>query len=123
MTVAALDVEAQMRTLTIDIGGTGIKLLPVDARGDKLAERHRELTPKPSTPKTVLSLIEDMVSKQEPFDRVSVGFPGVVVRGVVHCVLLSSLLDASSWRIRSRTFQGALHRQGERRGTYRHCPS
>jgi len=83
MTVAALDVEAQMRTLTIDIGGTGIKLLPVDARGDKLAERHRELTPKPSTPKTVLSLIEDMVSKQEPFDRVSVGFPGVVVRGVV----------------------------------------
>ena len=71
-----------MRTLTIDIGGTGIKLLPVDDNGDMLAERHRELTPMPATPEAVLEVIEDMVSKQEQFDRVSVGFPGVVVNGV-----------------------------------------
>ena len=37
-----------MRTLTIDIGGTGIKLLPIDDEGRALAKRHRELTPKPS---------------------------------------------------------------------------
>ncbi len=72
-----------MRTLTIDIGGTGIKLLPIDDEGKPLAERHRELTPKPSTPATVMALIESMVARQAPFDRVSVGFPGVVMHGIV----------------------------------------
>ena len=45
-----------MRTLTIDIGGTGIKLLPIDNEGQPLAKRHRELTPKPSTPVAVMGL-------------------------------------------------------------------
>lgn len=72
-----------MRTLTIDIGGTGIKLLPIDEQGEPLAERHRELTPDPSPPDAVLALISEMVAAQEPFDRTSVGFPGVVKRGVV----------------------------------------
>ena len=72
-----------MRTLTIDIGGTSIKLLPIDDDGRALAKRHRELTPKPSTPDAVLAVISTMVAAQEPFDRVSAGFPGVVRHGVV----------------------------------------
>ncbi len=72
-----------MRTLTIDIGGTGLKMIPLDLRGEAIGERHRELTPNPRTPKDVLAVLETMVARQEPFDRVSVGFPGVVVRGVV----------------------------------------
>jgi polyphosphate glucokinase len=72
-----------MRTLTIDIGGTGIKILPVDRAGEALAERHRELTPKPAVPKAVMGVISAMVAAQDPFDRVSVGFPGVVMHGVV----------------------------------------
>jgi polyphosphate glucokinase len=72
-----------VRTLTIDIGGTGIKILPLDAEGLPAGERVRELTPKPSTPAAVLNLIERMLAEQEAFDRVSVGFPGVVERGVV----------------------------------------
>lgn len=72
-----------MRTLTIDIGGTGIKFLPIDKDGAPLAERHRELTPKPSTPQAVMAVIGEMIAAQEPFDRVSVGFPGVVQHGVV----------------------------------------
>ena len=83
MTATRRGPSPQLRTLTIDIGGTGIKLLPVDDNGDKLAERNRELTPKPATPEAVLAVIKEMVSKQEPFDRVSVGFPGVVKHGVV----------------------------------------
>lgn len=83
MTVTAQRPNPQTRTLTIDIGGTGIKLLPVDDEGSALAERHRELTPKPSTPEAVLALIKDMTDKQESYDRVSVGFPGVVMHGVV----------------------------------------
>ena len=72
-----------MRTLTIDIGGTGIKLLPIDDAGRALALRHRELTPKPSTPDAVMAVIREMVAAQEPFDRVSAGFPGVVRHGVI----------------------------------------
>ena len=84
-----------MRTLTIDIGGTGIKLLLVDEKGEQLADRHRELTPKPSTPEAVLQAIKDMVSKQGPFDRVSVGFPGVVMHGVVKT---APNLGTEQWR-------------------------
>ena len=76
-----------MRTLAIDIGGTGIKLLPIDDDGRALAKRHRELTPKPSTPDAVLAVISTMVAAQEPFDRVSAGFPGVVRHGVVETAL------------------------------------
>lgn len=72
-----------MRTLTIDIGGTGLKMLPVDAAGQPLADRHRELTPKPATPDAVLETLKEMIRSQEPFDRVSVGFPGVVMHGIV----------------------------------------
>ena len=71
-----------MRTLTIDIGGTGIKLLPIGPDGAALTERQRELTPDPATPAAVMAVIEQMVSSQEPFDRVSVGFPGVIKHGV-----------------------------------------
>jgi polyphosphate glucokinase len=72
-----------MRTLTVDIGGTGIKTLLLDVAGQPIGERVRERTPKPSTPANVLALIERMMVASQPFDRVSVGFPGVVVRGVV----------------------------------------
>ena len=84
-----------LRTLTIDIGGTGIKLLPIDNEGQALAERHRELTPKPSDPDGVLALIGEMIKAQQPFDRVSVGFPGVVVRGVVRT---APNLGTEAWR-------------------------
>jgi polyphosphate glucokinase len=72
-----------VRTLTIDIGGSGIKMLPLDARGRAAGERARELTPRPATPEAVLAVIARMLTAQRRFDRISVGFPGVVVRGVV----------------------------------------
>lgn len=71
------------RTLTIDIGGTGIKMLPLDGDGRPLGERARVLTPKPATPEAVLGVIRAMLAEQAACDRVAVGFPGVVVRGVV----------------------------------------
>src|SRR5687768_8933968 len=70
-------------TLCIDIGGTGIKMIALDARGKPLTERARMLTPKPSRPAAVLGVIRRMIAAQPRFDRVSVGFPGVVVDGVV----------------------------------------
>jgi polyphosphate glucokinase len=68
-------------TLALDIGGTGIKAMVLDAKGHPAGERVREPTPRPATPQAVLACIKAMLPPI-PFDRVSVGFPGVVVEGV-----------------------------------------
>lgn len=71
-----------MRTLCIDIGGTGIKGMVLDEDGTALTDRVRVRTPKPATPESVLAAVEQLVGKLIEFDRVSVGFPGVVTDGV-----------------------------------------
>jgi polyphosphate glucokinase len=76
-------VDSDAVTLTIDIGGTGLKMLRFDAHGKPLGERVREHTPKPATPDAVLSVLRHMIDAQPAFDRVAIGFPGVIVRGVV----------------------------------------
>ena len=70
-----------MRTLAIDIGGTGIKAMVVSPNGRPLTKRTRVKTPRPATPAAVLKTVVELVKHQEQFDRVSVGFPGVVRRG------------------------------------------
>ena len=72
----------ELRTLAIDIGGTGIKALVLSATGKPLTERRRVKTPRPATPGAVINTIVEMAKQQGEFDRVSVGFPGVVRRGV-----------------------------------------
>lgn len=71
------------RTLCIDIGGTGLKAMVVSARGKALSERQRVETPRPATPRAVLAALAGVLPDRSAFDRVSVGFPGVVVDGVV----------------------------------------
>jgi polyphosphate glucokinase len=73
--------HAGVRTLAIDIGGTGLKALVLDARGEKLTERVRVETPRPATPDAIVAALVELVKPLAPFDRVSVGFPGVVVGG------------------------------------------
>jgi polyphosphate glucokinase len=72
---------SEATTLAVDIGGTGIKMLLLDANGKPVSERQRALTPKPATPAAVLKVLDGLRSKFAEFDRVSVGFPGVVKRG------------------------------------------
>jgi len=74
----------ELFTLSIDIGGTGIKMIVLDADANPVNPRARTLTPKPATPDAVLSVIKEMVVEQPAFDRVSVGFPGIVKRGVIY---------------------------------------
>lgn len=70
------------RTLCIDIGGTGIKTMVVDPAGKPVTERLRVDTPRPATPRAVIKAILGLAGRQGAFDRASVGFPGVVRRGV-----------------------------------------
>lgn len=73
-----------IKTLAVDIGGSGVKALVLDEDGTPLGERDRIKTPKPATPKAVMAVIEKLADQQGDFDRVSVGFPGVVRNGVVY---------------------------------------
>ena len=71
-------------TLAVDIGGSGIKVILLDATGQTLGERARLKTPSPATPDAVLGAIATLAADQPAFDRVSVGFPGVVRQGVTY---------------------------------------
>ena len=75
--------KSDPRTLAIDIGGTGLKMMVVDSSDRALSERARVDTPHPATPAAVLRALRTLVRRQVPFDRVSAGFPGVVHEGVV----------------------------------------
>ena len=87
------------RTLAIDIGGIGIKMVQIDAEGRALSDRVRRLTPQPGYPvpvmKMIRGMIDDQIAEMGAFDRVSVGFPGVVVRGRV-CTAPN--LSTERWR-------------------------
>jgi len=71
-----------LRTLAIDVGGTGIKAVILSETGKPLTQRSRVRTPRPATPATVIKTIVELAKQQGEFDRVSVGFPGVVSRGI-----------------------------------------
>ena len=71
-----------LRTLAIDIGGTGIKAVTLSTTGKPLTKRARVKTPRPATPAAVMNTIAELAKAQGSFDRVSVGFPGVVRRGI-----------------------------------------
>ncbi|MGO8997197.1 MAG: ROK family protein, partial [Polyangiaceae bacterium] len=69
------------RTLAIDIGGTGLKAMVLDRAGKELTERLRVPTPRPATTKAILAALKAMLPAAGAFERVSCGFPGVVVDG------------------------------------------
>jgi polyphosphate glucokinase len=72
------------RTLAVDVGGTGIKAIVLDEKGGALTKRNRIATPEQASPKAVLKIIRKLAAAQGKFDRVSVGFPGVIKDGVVY---------------------------------------
>lgn len=70
-------------TLAIDIGGTGLKAMALDAKGKMLTDRLRTPTPYPIPPKRMVDELCRLVQPVEIYDRVSVGFPGLVRNGHV----------------------------------------
>jgi polyphosphate glucokinase len=72
------------RTLAVDIGGSGIKAEVLDAVGTPVKGRIRVQTPRKSTPRKVIAAVRGLAAEQNGFERVSVGFPGVIKEGVVY---------------------------------------
>ncbi len=75
--------DLKPRTLAVDIGGSGVKCLVLDRRGELLTKRLRRETPDKPTPEPILRQILEMADEHGDFERISVGFPGVIVDGEV----------------------------------------
>jgi len=71
-------------TLAVDVGGTGIKAAALDEKGKMITERQKIKTPRNATPKKLIAIVAELAGMAGAFDRVSVGFPGVVKNGVVY---------------------------------------
>jgi polyphosphate glucokinase len=74
---------AELNTLAIDVGGTGIKASVLDQAGLMEHDRVRDDTPYPLSPEGLLSVIESLVAQLPTFDRISLGFPGMLREGKV----------------------------------------
>lgn len=79
-------------TLSIDIGGSGLKASIVNAQGYMTTERVRVDTPYPCPPDTLVETLTSLVAPLLDVHRVSVGFPGLVRHG--HVIEVPSLSRA-----------------------------
>jgi polyphosphate glucokinase len=73
--------SSNLITMCVDIGGSGLKSMLLDATGKPVSERERVVTPAVPTPDLVLGALDELRKLHPSFDRVSVGFPGVIKRG------------------------------------------
>jgi polyphosphate glucokinase len=70
-------------TLSIDIGGSGLKASVLDDAGQFMVPPVRMDTPRPLDPPKLVAALKELVAPLPRWDRVAVGFPGVVRRGVL----------------------------------------
>ena len=80
--------------LAIDVGGTGLKATVIDDRGQMRSDRQRVPTPHPCPPKLFLDTIAALVKPLPEYDRIALGFPGVVRDGRV---LTAPNLGTEDW--------------------------
>jgi polyphosphate glucokinase len=82
-------------TLAIDIGASSLKAGVLDADGNLVVPHAHADTPKKGTPARVLEALLHLIQPLGPFDRISVGFPGVVRAGHV---MTAPNLGNAAWR-------------------------
>jgi len=70
-------------TLAIDVGGTGLKASVLDSAGKLMNNRVRVRTTYPCSPERLVDTLATLVAPLPAVDRVSIGFPGVVRKGIV----------------------------------------
>lgn len=71
------------RILCIDIGGSRVKATVLDKEGNLLEEYKKLDTPEQSTPENVLNTIKILTQDFKGYQKISVGFPGYIKKGVV----------------------------------------
>jgi len=83
------------RTLAADVGGTAVKATVLDHHGEALVPPVRVPTPRPCPPSVLVGLLSQMVKPLPEFERISVGFPGLVRDGRV---LTAPHLGGGKWQ-------------------------
>jgi len=78
--------QPNVTTLAVDVGGTGLKASVLDAQGQMLVDRVRVKTPYPCPPEILVQAIVALTRELPAHDRASVGFPGLIRKGVVRQV-------------------------------------
>ncbi|QBR70460.1 chromosome partitioning protein ParA [Beijerinckiaceae bacterium] len=81
-------------TLAIDIGGSHLKASVLKPSGLMATDEVRVKTPNPATPSAVIAALSELSKQLGPFDRVSIGFPGVVRS---NSVLTAPNLGTQEW--------------------------
>src|ERR1700742_2973386 len=87
--------KRNLLTLAIDIGGSHLKAGLLDQDGSMVAGPNRVNTPMTPSPQTVVDALVGLAHPLGRFDRISVGFPGVVRQGQV---LTAPNLGTDAWR-------------------------
>jgi polyphosphate glucokinase len=87
--------QTNPETLAIDVGGTGVKASVLDHTGRMLVDRVRVATPDPCRPETLLLAIAELTASLPSFDRISIGFPGVIRNGRV---ITAPHFEMDTWR-------------------------
>ena len=82
-------------TLAIDVGGSGLKAAVVDASGQMVGERMRIDTPVGAHPDQIVAALAELVRGLPAYERIAVGFPGMVRDGVVRT---APNLGHDAWR-------------------------
>lgn len=82
------------RTLAIDIGGTRLKAGILDEPGTMISGPARVDTPHPGGPAEILPVLVELIRPLGAYDRISVGFPGVVRAGRI---LTAPNLGTAAW--------------------------
>ena len=81
-------------TLAIDIGGSHLKAGVLNDAGEMVSGPERVETPKPAKPAAVVAALVELAKPLGQFDRISIGFPGVVRMG---SVLTAPNLGTQDW--------------------------
>ena len=72
------------KILVIDIGGSHVKATILNKKGDSLHDYQKIETPENANPKKLIKTIETLLKDFPEFDKVAVGFPGFVKKGIVY---------------------------------------
>ncbi|PFG18960.1 ROK family protein [Serinibacter salmoneus] len=70
-------------TLAVDCGGGGIKASVLDETGTPRCAALREPTVYPLPPESLLGVVSSLVDRLPPFERITLGMPGMIRHGVV----------------------------------------